>query len=98
MQNTKVTKDEALSAFRQDVGTLALSTYESAYAEHMRVHHDYILSSESKWKYSGPAGEHFMQMDEIYTKRLKSDFSNFDEDGARESFVHRLEDEGSGCV
>lgn len=93
VRSTKVTKDAALSAFRQNVNTLELSTYEGAYAEHLRVHHDYILSSDSKKRYDDGAGNHFMQMDEIYTKRLRADFSNFDEEAAQENFLECKSDD-----
>jgi len=74
------------------VTKLALSSYEAAYADHLSVHHDYNIESNTKQMYkSGDLG-HFMQMDEIYTKRLKIDFSNFDEDGARQNFLISADD------
>lgn len=36
-----------------------------------------------------------MQMDEIYTKRLKVDFSNFDEESASKSFLSCMSDDDS---
>lgn len=87
VQNAKISKERALCAFTQDVTELKLSTYEQAFIDHMSVHHDYDLTANAAKPYKGPGGAHFMQMSDIFTYRLKTDFSNFDEEGASKTFL-----------
>lgn len=73
IQNVKVDKSRVIEAFKQDVPVLSSDAYETAFQRHLDIHH----SKSSK----------FMQLSEVYNKRLRTDFSNFDVDSAREKFL-----------
>lgn len=96
LQNTSISKERAEEAFTQNVESLDTSCFYDTYQNHLSVHHNK--------KYVCPDGiSKFTQLEEIYNKRLRNDFSNFDIDSARGAegvdgtFLHkRYEDSSTG--